>query len=91
VFEYVEAGGERVKFRLGDEEMNVLGHDDVAEDVKLMAVADFLEFFEEGGWSVVVVEVGETAVTTKGDEVVMTLGLVTLEVGGHAGFMVSRG
>jgi hypothetical protein len=48
VFEYVQGDGERVEFGLADEKMDVLGHEDVSEDIELMAAAKLLEFSEEG-------------------------------------------
>lgn len=76
VFEYVQSDGERVKLRLGDEEVDVLGHEDVTEDIKLVAGTESFEFFEEDGSGAVVVEIGKTAVTTEGDEVIVTLSLI---------------
>jgi len=62
----------------GEQQVYVLGHEDIAEDVELVAVAkSFEDFFEDdpGG---VVVEVGEPAITTEGNEVVGAFRLVAL-------------
>ena len=63
--------------------MDVLGHEDVAEDVELVGGAEFLEFFEEGDSGEVVVEKGKSTVTTEGDEVIVAERLVSLQVGRH--------
>ena len=47
----------------------MLGHDDVAEDEELVALAEAFEGLEEGGAGVVVVEVGEPVVAAEGEEV----------------------
>ena len=63
--------------------MDVLGHENVAEDVELVAVAkSFEDFFEDdpGG---VVVEVGEPAITTEGNEVVGAFRLVAFQMARH--------
>ena len=48
----------------------MLGHENVAEDVELMALAKSFEDFFEDDPCGVVVEIGEPAITTEGDEVV---------------------
>jgi hypothetical protein len=37
VFENVQGNGERMEFGFADEEVEVFGHEDVSEDVQLMA------------------------------------------------------
>lgn len=60
--------------------MDVLRHEDVAEDVELVAGAELFEFFEEGCSGEVAVEEGKTAVTTEGDEMIVAERLVSLQV-----------
>lgn len=69
VFEDVESGAEEVGFGFREEQVDVFGHEDVAEDVEVVGGAEFFELVEEGGAGAVVVEEGKTAVTTEGDEV----------------------
>ncbi len=59
-----------MEFGFLDQEVNVLGHEDVAEDVELMGGAEFFEFFEEGDSGEVVVEEGKSTVTTEGEEMI---------------------
>jgi hypothetical protein len=40
----VQRHGERMQFRLGDEKMNMLGHQDVSEDPELVPPAQAFEF-----------------------------------------------
>ena len=62
-------------FWFGEEQVNVLGHKDVAEDEELTALAkSFRNFFEDGAGAVV--EIGEPAIITEGDEVVASFRLV---------------
>lgn len=71
----------------GDEQVDVLGHQDVAEDAKLMSLTDGFENFEEGGSGCIGVEVGETLVATEGGEVMVALGLESLQVARHEGYL----
>jgi hypothetical protein len=63
--------------------MDVLRHEDIAEDVEPVFLTDALEGFEEDVAGVVVVQVGEALVTTEGDEVVVTEGVKAFEVARH--------
>jgi hypothetical protein len=77
-FEDVERCRQGVSSGFGEEQVNVLGHEDVAEDVELVALAkSFEDFFEDdpGG---VLIEIGEPTITTEGDEVVGAFRLVAL-------------
>ena len=65
--------------------MDVLGHEDVAEDEEVVALTELFEGLFEDGAGVVVVEVGTTVVTTEVDSVGVALLLVALEVGRHEG------
>jgi hypothetical protein len=64
--------------------VDVLGHEDVAEEIKAVALAGLFEDVEEDAAGVVVVEEGKSSVTTEGDEVVVTGGVVALEITRHA-------
>jgi len=75
-----------VGLRLADEKVDVLGHEDVAEDVETVTDTKFLEGFFEDDAGVVVVEEWEPLMTTEGDEVVMAEGVVTLEAAWHWGY-----
>jgi hypothetical protein len=67
-----------MELRFGEQQMDVLGHKDVAEDEELVADAESFEGIFEGGSGGIVVEVRTSTVTTEGDEVVVAFGLVTL-------------
>jgi hypothetical protein len=58
--------------------MHVLRHEDVAEEVEVVLLADSFELFFEDDSGGVVVEVRETAVTTEGDEVVASVSVESL-------------
>lgn len=82
-FEGTEDAAEGGLGWLAEEQVDVLGHEDVAEDVKLVLLSYAFEGVEEDGAGVVVVEVGETVVTTEGDEVVVAESVVSLKVARH--------
>jgi hypothetical protein len=63
--------------------VDVLGHEDVTEEIELVALPDFFEGFFEDDSGSIVVQIRETPVTTEGDEVVVSFGLVTLESTRH--------
>ncbi len=68
---------------LAEQEVDVLGHKDVAEDVEMVPPTEMFESFEEDCAAVVVVEVRETVITTEGDKVVVAEGVITLETARH--------
>jgi len=68
---------------LAQQQMDVFRHEDVGVDVELVALPGAFQGFEEGDAGVVVVEVGKTFVTTEGDEVVVSEGVVSLETARH--------
>jgi hypothetical protein len=70
-------------FRFGQEKVDMLRHEDVAEEVELVALAKSFEGVEESDAGVVVVQVGEPVVATEGEEVTVAFGLVTLQTAGH--------
>jgi hypothetical protein len=83
MFQDVQSGGQDVRFRLGQEQVDVLGHEDVAVNVEVVPGAEPFQLSEEEETGGVVVEQRSTAVATEGDEVVGSTGLVPFEIGGH--------
>jgi hypothetical protein len=63
--------------------VNMLRHDDVAEEAKLVTPAQSIQCDFKGYSGSVVVEIGEAAITTEGEEVMMAFGLVSLETARH--------
>lgn len=59
-------------FRFAQEKMDVLRHEDVAEEIEAVTLACLFEDVEEDGAGVVVVQEGKAVVATEGDEVVVT-------------------
>jgi hypothetical protein len=89
-FQGLEGFGEWVFGRLAEEQVDVLGHDDVAEDFEVIAFAGEFEGVLEDVSGCGGVEVGFAVVTTEGDEVVVALLLVSLEVERHGWVLVYR-
>jgi hypothetical protein len=56
-------------FGFGEEKVDVLGHENVSVNIESMTFAEFFEGLFNGDSGVVVAQVGETTVTTEGDEV----------------------
>ena len=85
----VESGCQRYLAveRFAEEKVDVLGHDDVAEDVELIALASEFERIEEDISCGRGVEVGFAVVAAEGDEVVVTLLLVSYEAPRHKGIL----
>ena len=81
--------GHPANFGFPKEHVQVFGHEDIAEDVETMALPKMFESGEEDGSGVVVVQIGAMTVTAEGDEMVLALGLVSLESGGHSGLIVA--
>ncbi len=69
--------------RFAHEQVNVLGHDDVTEEFKLIMSAGTFERVEEDVSGVLGVEVGFAIVATEGDEMVVALLLISLEPERH--------
>jgi nitrogenase molybdenum-iron protein alpha/beta subunit len=67
--------------------MDVLWHQDVAEDIELMSATETFEASLEGDSELVVVEKRLAAITTEGQEMEMTGVLVSLEVVRHGGIL----
>jgi hypothetical protein len=74
---------EAMELWFAEEQMDVLWHEDVAVEEELVAATKGFEGVEKDCAGVVVVEVGETVVTTEGEEVEMALGLVSLQTTRH--------
>jgi hypothetical protein len=56
--ENADGGCERAVPGFAEEQVDVLGHEDVAEDEEVMSLAEPFEGLEEDGAGVIVVEVG---------------------------------
>ncbi len=76
-FEGLEGFCQRSFGGFAEEEVDVLGHEDVAVDFEVVTLAGLFEGLLEE--RVVAGEVGITAVAGEGDEVEVAFGLVTLE------------
>lgn len=72
----------------GEQEVDVLGHEDVAEEVELVGESGALEDLFEDETGVVIIEERGALVTTEGDEVIVAAGLVALQMTGHEGIVV---
>jgi hypothetical protein len=68
-FEYVEGCLQGLLFWFGQEEVNVLGHEDVAVDVEAVTFAEGFESLFEGDSGAVVFQIWKATVATEGDEV----------------------
>ena len=67
--------------------MDVLGHEDITEDVELVSFPEAVEGIEKDGAGVIVVEVRETVAATEGDEVVVAEGVIALQTARHLGMI----
>jgi hypothetical protein len=76
-------GGQRVGLWFGHEEVNVFGHDDVAEEVKLIFPAGGFEGVLEDGGGAGGGQVGISVVAAEGDEVEIACLLSSFEAWGH--------
>ena len=74
---------------LADQQMEVLRHDDVTPDDKLIFLSDFLQDFQEQIAAAGGSEKGLSMITTAGDEVFVAAGVEALQTFGHAGFILS--
>ena len=84
-FAFQDADGcrEWTAFWFGEEKVDVLGHEDVAEDEEVVSLTDPFKSGEEGAAGVIIVEVGKPVVTTEGEEVMLASGLVSLQTARH--------
>ena len=89
--ENAEGGGHASCLWFRHQEVDVLGHEDVAEDREVVADSEgFEHVFDDlfGFWGV---EVGPAVVTAEGDEVEVAFVLETLEAEGHVVIVVEMG
>ena len=89
-FEGAEDVFELVFFWFAEQQVDVLGHKDVAVNVEGVALTSGFEDFLEDGAGVVVVEVGEPLVATEGDEVVVVESVETLQTARHGVMVLER-
>lgn len=73
----------------GEEKVDVIRHDDVAEEEELVTLAKLFEGFFEDDAGVVVVEIGEPVVAAEVDGVVVALLLIALQTARHEGYGTS--
>ena len=73
--------------RLREQQVGVLGHKGVAEEVELVGLAESHQGFFEEDAGVVIVEKRGALVAAEGDEVIAALSLVALQVAGHEGIV----
>lgn len=52
----------------GEKKVDVFGHEDVAEEEELVTLPEFFECLDEDDAGALFVHVGETVVTTEGEE-----------------------
>ena len=69
--------------------MDVVRHDDVAEEEELVVLAELFEGFFDDGAGVVVVEIWEPVVAAEVDGVVVALLLIALQTARHEGYGTS--
>jgi hypothetical protein len=81
---------EPLELGFAEKQVDVLGHEYVPEDEELVTLAEGFECVQEDRSGVVVVEVGESVVTTEGEEMEMAFGLVALKTAGHGTSLWSR-
>jgi hypothetical protein len=70
-------------FRLADEQMDVFGHDDIADDHEVETLANLFEDFEEQVAPARTCQPGLAMITTTGERVEIVVAGVALETGGH--------
>jgi hypothetical protein len=70
VFENVQSDGEWVEFWFRDQQVDVLGHEDVSKNVELMTGAELFEGRLEDEAGMVVIQIRKSTVAAEGDEVV---------------------
>ena len=89
LLDHLHDGGRRATFGLADQQMNVIGHDDISDDHEMVALADLLKNLEEQVATAGVSQLGLPMITAAGEEVQMIVSVVTLEACGHV-FRVRR-
>jgi hypothetical protein len=83
LFENLHGHGDGSFSGLADEQMEVLRHDDVASDDKLIFLSDFLQDCQEQIAAAGGSEKGLPMITTAGDEVFVAAGVEALQTFGH--------
>ena len=78
VLENIQRGRKGVDFGLGEQKMDMLRHEDVSEDIEAVIGAELFELFKESCARRIVIEIRQTAVATKSEEVVAALRLIPL-------------
>jgi hypothetical protein len=78
-----QSSGKGLEFRLGQKQVDVLGHENVTEEKELVTLANSFERLLEDDAGVVVGQIGKTLITTEGNEVVVAFGLITLQTTRH--------
>ncbi len=73
----------------GKEKVDVIRHDDVAEEEELVALAELFEGLFEDDAGVVVVEIGEPVITAEVDGVVIALLLIAFQMARHESYGTS--
>jgi len=81
----LEDGGRRAAGGLGDEEVNVFGHDDVADELETISISHLTENLDERVSRARRAEKRESAVTTEAEEMQMVETVDALESFGHNG------
>jgi hypothetical protein len=71
------------------EKMNMIWHDDVAEEEELVALTELFEGLFEDDTGVVVVEIWEAVITAEVDSVVVASLLIALQTTRHEGYGTS--
>ena len=74
---------------LTKKQMDMFGHENVSEQVKLVPLPDAFEDVKENCAGTIAIQVRQATMTTESEEVVMAFGLVSLEVERHPG-MIAR-
>ena len=75
------------QLRFIDEQMNVLRHENVAEDVEPMSLSKTFEVFKKDGTAVIIVEIRKTLVATEGDEMIVAEVVKSLQMNRHSGII----
>jgi hypothetical protein len=89
-FEDAESGGEGLELRFGEKKGYVFGHEDITEEEELVTLPELFERLGEDDAGALFVQVGETVVTTEGDEVIVAFGLITFQTARHEVIVVSK-
>ena len=89
LFDGLHYGGRIASFRLAEQQMDMLGHDDIAHHDEMIASADVLQHFNEQVAPGGEIEQRAPLLTTSGDAVQVALAVAAIEVR-HAGVLAQR-